>query len=125
LRDLGFYPLSYDNDESLLSRGLTEKRLLPEETMWIDATIASRYIEPVPKGIGIMMGEINMFSQDMWVRIIEELCTITRETLITVGTEKEALLIQEWGKEIERDTEITENPSDPIYDLWVCRVHPA
>lgn len=125
LRDLGFSPLSYDNDESLLSRGLTEKRLLPEETMWIDATIASRYIEPVPKGIGIMMGEINMFSQDMWVRIIEELCTITRETLITVGTEKEALLIQEWGKEIERDTEITENPSDPIYDLWVCRVHPA
>jgi len=125
LRDLGFSPLSYDNDESLLSRGLTEKRLLPEETMWIDATIASRYIEPVPKGIGIMMGEINTFSQDMWVRIIEELCTITRETLITVGTEKEALLIQEWGKEIERDTEITENPSDPIYDLWVCRVHPA
>jgi len=125
LRDLGFSPLSYDNDESLLSRGLTEKRLLPEETMWIDATIASRYIEPVPKGIGIMMGEINMFSQDMWVRIIEELCTITRETLITVGTEKEALLIQEWGKEIERDTEITENPSDPIYDLWVCHVHTA
>jgi len=125
LRDLGFSPLSYDNDESLLSRGLTEKRLLPEETMWIDATIASRYIEPVPKGIGIMMGEINTFSQDMWVRIIEELCTITRETLITVGTEKEALLIQEWGKEIERDTEITENPSDPIYDLWVCHVHTA
>ena len=45
LRDLGFSPLSYDNDESLLSRGLTEKRLLPEETMWIDATIASRYID--------------------------------------------------------------------------------
>src|SRR5512136_944080 len=52
LRDLGFSPLSYDNDESLLSRGLTEKRLLPKETMWIDATIVSRYIDPVPKGIG-------------------------------------------------------------------------
>jgi hypothetical protein len=72
-----------------------------------------------------MMGEINMFSQDMWAQIIEELCTITRETLITVGTEKEALLIQEWGKEMERDMEITENPADPIYDLWVCRIHPA
>jgi hypothetical protein len=124
LRDLGFSPLSYDNDESLLSRGLTEKRLLPEETMWIDATIASRYIDPVPKGIGIMMGEINTFSQDMWVRIIEELCTITRETLITVGTEKEALLIQKWGKEMDRDMEVTENPVDPIYDLWVCHVRP-
>jgi hypothetical protein len=125
LRDLGFSILSYDNDESLLSRGLAEKRLLPEETMWIDATIASRYIEPVPKGIGIMMGEINTFSQDMWMRVFEELCTISRETLITVGTEKEAILIQEWGKEMDRDVEITENPADPIYDLWVCRVHKA
>ncbi len=49
LRDLGFAPLSFDNDESLLSRGLTEKRLLPDETMWIDATIASTYCEPVSK----------------------------------------------------------------------------
>jgi len=125
LRDLGFSPLSYDNDESLLSRGLTEKRLLPQETMWIDATIVSRYIDPVPKGIGIMMGEINTFSQDMWARIIEELYTITQETLITVGTEKEALLIQDWGKEMKRDMEIIENLADPIYDLWACRVHPA
>jgi hypothetical protein len=125
LRDLGFSPLSYDNDESLLSRGLTEKRLLPKETMWIDATIVSRYIDPVPKGIGIMMGEINTFSQDMWARIIEELYTITQETLITVGTEKEALLIQDWGKEMKRDMEIIENPADPIYDLWACRVYPA
>jgi hypothetical protein len=125
LRDLGFSPLSYDNDESLLSRGLTEKRLLPKETMWIDATIVSRYIDPVPKGIGIMMGEINTFSQDMWAQIIEELYTITQETLITVGTEKEALLIQDWGKEMKRDIEIIENPADPIYDLWACRVHPA
>jgi hypothetical protein len=125
LRDLGFSPLSYDNDESLLSRGLTEKRLLPKETMWIDATIVSRYIDPVPKGIGIMMGEINTFSQDMWAQIIEELYTITQETLITVGTEKDALLIQDWGKEMKRDIEIIENPADPIYDLWACRVHPA
>ena len=124
LRDHGVSPLSYDNDESLLSRGLTEKRLLPQETMWIDATIASRYIDPVPKGIGIMMGKINTFSQDMWAQIIEELCTITQETLITVGTEKEALLIQEWGKEMERGVEITGNPADLIYDLWVCCVHP-
>jgi hypothetical protein len=42
--------------------------------------------------------------------------------LITVGTEKESLLIQEWGKEMDRDVEITENPADPIYDLWVCRI---
>jgi hypothetical protein len=69
-----------------------------------------------------MAGEFNSFNQEMWERIIGELCSITKETLITVGTEKEALQIQEWGKEIERIVEITENPADPIYDLWVCRI---
>jgi len=122
LRELGYSPLSYDNDEYLLSRGLTEKRLRPEETMWIDATIASRYIEPVPKGVAIMAGEFTSFNQDMWERIVGELCSITHETLITVGTEKEALLIREWAHELEREMEITENPADPIYDLWVCRI---
>ena len=121
LRDLGYAPLSYDNDETLLCRGLSEKRLLPEETMWLDATLASHYIEPVPKGIGIMMGEINTFSQDMWQLIVSELFAVSRETLITVGMEHEALLIRDWGEELGRQVTVTENPADPIYDLWVCR----
>jgi hypothetical protein len=121
LRDLNYTPLSYDNDETLLSRGLVEKRLLPEQTMWIDATITSHYIEPVPKGIGIMMGEFNMFNQDMWQLIVSELFAVSKETLITVGTEPEANLIGAWGEERGRRVEITENPADPIYDLWVCR----
>src|SRR5665647_856823 len=124
LRDLGFSPLSYDNDDSLLSRGLIEKRLLPEETMWIDATIASRYIKPVPKGIVIMAGEFNLVNQEMWERIISEVCSITRETLITVGTEKEAHLIQEWGASMDRSVSVKANPTNPIYDLWVCHVQP-
>ncbi|MDD1687706.1 hypothetical protein [Methanoregula sp.] len=121
LRDLGFTPLSYDNDDALLSLGLSTGRLLPEETMWIDAMKTSAYIEPVPKGIGIMMGEINSFSQDMWQQIISQLFAVSRETLITVGTEPEALLIKSWGEELGRQVEVTENPADPIYDLWVCR----
>jgi len=121
LRDLGFAPLSYDNDEALLSLGLSTGRLLPEETMWLDATKTSAYIEPVPKGIGIMLGEINSFSQDMWEQIVSELFAVSRETLITVGTEQEARLIRNWGEALGRDVEVTENPADPIYDLWVCR----
>jgi len=120
LRDLGFVPLSFDNDASLLSRGMAAGRLLPAETMQLDATVASRYIEPLPLGIGIMMGEINDFSQEMWERIVEELFLISGETLITVGTEKEAHLIREWGGEMERVVEVAENPADPIYDRWVC-----
>ena len=89
--------------------------------MWLDATMTSTYIDPVPKGIGIMMGEINHFSQDMWQQIISELFSISEDTLITVGTEPEALLIKNWGEDAGRTVEIVENPADPIYDLWVCR----
>ena len=123
LRDLGFAPVSYDNDESLLSRGLMEGRLLPGEMMWIDATIASKYVAPAPKGVIIMAGEFNTFNQDMWERIVGELCSITHDTLITVGTEKETMLIREWGSALDRSVNVKENPADPIYDRWVCRIH--
>jgi hypothetical protein len=123
LRDLGYSPLSYDNDAALLSRGLHAGRLLPAETMCLNATIASEYVEPSPKGIGIMMGEINSFSQDMWEAIVQELFAATKETLITVGTEPEARLVAEWGEGMGRTVEVKENPKDPIYDLWVCEAH--
>jgi hypothetical protein len=42
LRDLGYVPLSYDNDASLLTRGLAAGRLLPSETMCLDALVAAR-----------------------------------------------------------------------------------
>ena len=67
-----------------------------------------------------MVGEINSFSQETWEKIIDELLLVTSETVITVGTEKEARLIQEWGITRDRSVEIRENPADPIYDLWVC-----
>jgi hypothetical protein len=120
LRDLGYVPISYDNDASLLSRGLAAGRLLPSETMHLDALVAARYIEPVPRGIGIMMGEINDFTRDMWEQIASGLFLISENTLITVGTESEARLIQQWGEDMERTVEVMENPADPIYDLWVC-----
>jgi hypothetical protein len=120
LRNLGYVPLAYDNDASLITRGLAAGRLLPEETMCIDAQAASRYIGPVSRGIGIMMGGINDFSKDMWEQIVRELFHVSKETLITVGTESEARLIQGWGEVMGRRVEVTENPADPVYDRWVC-----
>jgi hypothetical protein len=67
-----------------------------------------------------MMGEINDFTRDMWEQIASGLFLISENTLITVGTESEARLIQQWGQDMERTVEIRENPADPIYDLWVC-----
>jgi len=81
---------------------------------------ASRYMRPVPRGIGIMMGEINTFTQELWEGIVRELLAMSAETLITVGTESEAQMIRDWGAAMERTVEVTENPADPIYDRWVC-----
>jgi hypothetical protein len=120
LRNLGYSPRSCDNDPSLISLGLSAKRLLPEETVCIDATIASRYLDPVPRGIGIMMGDINTFTRDLWQQLATELFALTDETLITVGKQSEADLIRSWGEAMDRTVEVRENKKDPTYDRWVC-----
>ena len=123
LRELGYAPLSYDNDPNLIARGLKTHRLMPEETMCLDATIASAYLDPVPRGIGVMMGEINSFSEEMWEQIVSELFSVTNETLITVGTEEEAQLIRAWGDVQGRNVDVQESPGDSFYDHWVCIAH--
>jgi hypothetical protein len=120
LRALGYTPLSCDNDPALLSRGFASGRLLPEETICIDATRALEYIGPVPYAIGIMMGEINMHSQELWQQLVFAIFSLADTVLITVGTEPEAGLVRDWAAEMGRTVTIFENPKDPIYDRWVC-----
>ena len=125
LREQGYSPVSYDNDPALLARGLAGHRLMPEETMCIDATIASAYLDHVPLGIGVMMGEINTFSQDMWQQIAAEFLALSDESLITVGTEREAQIVKGWGEAAGRVVEIREKTGDPFYDHWFCIARPA
>ena len=58
LRAGGVRALAYDNDPGLLALGLSKGRLVPSDTMCIDAQKASRYIAPVPLGAAFMVGEI-------------------------------------------------------------------
>jgi hypothetical protein len=120
-RALGMLPLSYDSDPALLSLGLNSGRLSPEETMWIDATIAGQYLEPVPRGIAVMMGEINSFTEEMWENITGEFIGLVQDALITVGTEQEAHKVEGWCKASGHHAEVTENRRDEFYDRWVCR----
>ncbi len=120
LRDLGYIPLSCDNDPALLSRGFAAGRLLPHETVCIDATRAGEYIEPVPRAIGIMMGEINMHSQELWQMLAGQIFSLADNVIITVGTEVEAGLVKDWGEKMGRKITVFENPKDPLYDRWVC-----
>ena len=120
-RALGMQPLSYDNDPALLSLGLSTGRLLPGETMWIDASHAGQYLEPVPRGIALMMGEINTFTGEMWESITGELLALVDEALITAGTEDEARRVEGWCMASGHRAEVTENRRDLFYDRWVCR----
>ena len=122
LRKMGFYPLSYDNDASLLSLGFAKKRLIPEQTMLIDAAVASQYTGNAPHGLGLMFGEINNFTEAHWEQITAELISLTSTTLITVGTEKEARIVEEWVKSRARTVRVFENRRDPIYDHWVLDI---
>ena len=119
LRSLAMQPLSYDNDPSLLSLGLATGLLLPGETMCLDGTRASRYLDPLPRGAAFMLGAIDAYSRETWEQIVEELLGLTDETLMTVGTEEEAGIVEEWCRRQSRAVEVSENDRDPIYDRWV------
>lgn len=122
LRDAGFSPISYDNDPSLLSLGLHTGRLSPVRTICIDGTLASRYINPVHLGIGLMLGEIHSFNRALWQKIVKEIMQITERALFTVGTGNEADMVREWVSSLGNDVRIFENTRDPIYDRWVCDI---
>ncbi len=122
LRSSGFTPLAIDNDSSFLSLGLSKGRLDPEWTILLDASIASRYVEPSPYGMVLMAGSINQFNTHIWRAIIDEVLQICDHTLITTETEKEIQLVKMWVESTWRDARIFENQRDEFYDRWVCVV---
>jgi hypothetical protein len=122
IRRMGMQPLSFDNDAALLARGLATGRLLSEETMWIDAARAGDYLDPVPRGVAVMAGEINPFTRGTWEKILGQLLHLAREAIVTVGTEGEAQQIRKWATGGGFGIRIHENDRDPFYDRWVCEV---
>jgi hypothetical protein len=124
IRSLGLKPVSYDNMPSQLALGFLRGRLKEDETCCIDATIASRYLETVEYGLGLMLGEINATNAGIWERIVQELLSLSRSTVITVVNEREARRVDRWCREAGRHTEVFENPRHPFLDRWVCRAEP-
>lgn len=122
LRNLGYSPLSCDNDPSLLTLGIMKDRLLPEETMLIDASFLRHYTGHCDVGLGLMFGEIHEFNAEMWEKVTTELILLADHCLITTGTEQEAIRISRWARKCEVHAEIFENTADPIYDRWVCNI---
>jgi hypothetical protein len=122
LRDLGMVPLSFDNDPALLSLGLRTGRLLPEETVCIDGTRASSYLKHSHFGIMLMAGEIGPHNSVIWKKITSEMLEVSDHLIVTVGTEREARLLEAWAKERKRKAEVLENTREAFYDNWVCDI---
>lgn len=121
MRDHGMIPLAYDNDESLLVRGMNEGRLKPERTMWIDGRLINDFLtEPVPVSCGFMIGEVHSFNAHIWKDIIIAACNASEKILFTTGTEPEIIQVKDWASEAGKKVEIFESDSDPIYDRWIC-----
>jgi hypothetical protein len=122
LREMGIEPVAYDNDDTLLSLGLGRGRLLPPETMLIDATLARYYVPPAELGMALMAGTINDFTSLIWKAILHELMDLSAETLITVESAKEAELVRLWGVGEGKKVKVFENKQDAFYDRWACLV---
>jgi len=122
LRDLGFSSLAYDNDPSLLSLGLRRGRLLPEETMLIDASLATHYLRPSEYGLALMAGTINDYNTLVWKGILKELMDLCREAMVTVESQKEADLVRLWALGAGRKARVLENLNDAFYDRWLCLI---
>lgn len=120
MRELGYSTLAYDNDASLLSLGMWSGRLVPSRTMCIDGTLASLYVGPVEKGLILMAGTIDPANAWIWERIVEQVITIAKSALITVGEKREAESVETWCRRRGRAVDIFENKRDPFYDRWVC-----
>jgi hypothetical protein len=122
LRNASMVPLSFDNDPSLLSLGLRAGRLLPEETVCIDGTRASKYLKHTHFAIMLMAGEIGPHNSIIWKKIFNELLEVADHAIVTMGTEHEARLVEAWAKEKKRKVEVLENKREVFYDNWVCDV---
>lgn len=122
LRSLGYSPVSYDNDASLLRLGIGSKRLKAEETLCIDARYASFYVPRCQYGLALMAGSISMHTAHIWKDILEELMEQCQNIIVTVESEKEAKIVKEWTESSGRKTSLMENERDGFYDRWVCLI---
>ncbi|MEM2943598.1 MAG: hypothetical protein QW087_02510 [Methanomassiliicoccales archaeon] len=122
VRMYGMSVISFDKDPSLLVCGMRTGRLLPECTMCIDASEASKFVKKAPFGLLLMAGEITQFNALQWRRIVSEVLELANDTIITTGTKTEATMIRQWSLEKGRSVEMIEDESSNFYDRWICHV---
>ncbi|HUT26565.1 MAG TPA: hypothetical protein VMW85_00760 [Methanomassiliicoccales archaeon] len=119
---MGLRPLAYDVDRDLLCRGLLEGRLQPWNTVLLDGTKASEYLDKAPYAIMLMAGDINIINSWTWKLIVDQILELADNIIMTVATEEEVKFMEQWCHDKGRTCTIFENQRDLFYDRWVCSV---
>lgn len=114
--------LSFDLDATLISLGIQKGRLDPGRTMCIDGRAASIFCPQTDLCLALMLGDINNINYMIWESMIGEILAIGKKSLISVATESEAKMVEEWLKDEEASVSVFENTRDPIYDRHVLVV---
>ena len=119
LKDMGKRTLSFDLDASLISLGVQKGRLDPRRSMCIDGRAASAFCPESDLCLALMLGDINNMNYAIWESMIGEILAIGKKSLISVATERESKMVEEWLKEEDASVTAFENTRDPIYDRFV------
>lgn len=125
LHELGYSPLTIDNDKCQICQGLEHEALRPERTIILDATNLSQFFreESFDTVAGFMLGTIYPFNKDIWEKMVSEAVKLLKPggmMLLTVNKKEEMVILKSVLDTTKMKGNIIDNTDDKgIYDQWV------
>ncbi|MFQ6119625.1 MAG: class I SAM-dependent methyltransferase, partial [Methanosarcinales archaeon] len=126
LHEIGYSPVTIDNDMCAICQGLEHKVLNPHKTIVMDATRLSYFFSEDNKFdcvVGFMLGTIYEFNKNIWITILQEAVKVVKEKgtlLFTVRKKEEIDFVKDTLENFGVKGDIIDNrDNDGIYDQWV------
>jgi len=125
LHEMGYSPLTIDNDKCQICQGLEHEALRPERTIVLDATNLSQFFreESFDTVAGFMLGTIYPFNKDIWEKMVSEAVRLLKPggmMLLTVNKREEMEILKSVLDKTRMKGDIIDNTDDKgIYDQWV------
>jgi SAM-dependent methyltransferase len=125
LHELGYSPLTIDNDKCQICQGLEHEALRPERTIILDATNLSQFFreESFDTVAGFMLGTIYSFNKEIWEKMVSEAVKLLKPggmMMLTVNKREEMEILKSVLDTTRVKGNIIDNTDDKgIYDQWV------
>ncbi len=125
LHEMGYSPLTIDNDKCQICQGLEHEALRPERTIVLDATNLSQFFreKSFDTVAGFMLGTIYSFNKEIWGKIVSEAVRLLKPggmMLLTVNKRQEMDILKSVLDTTRMKGDIIDNTDDKgIYDQWV------